>query len=368
MLGAADKLLRKRQSLLSKLDHLVATATKASVGDSSHAGQRVAMRIWIKFCILVCDVSPVRGKSKSGGAQSHEERMTDEWLLMRFATACSMQTCVGTAATYVSHVKSWHQIHHRVTLGPEAGCVGLARVINGLRKLSKHRPRGQKLPISLDHLRQWDPILRHGSPDDRVFMAAAYSAFGGLLRASEYTSATPTFDPQADLSRADIVFHPSIENPEYCLLRLRPTKTDPKFECRTPLMLPMDASCLTCACRALRDMILADPVPLSTQASTPLFRWHSCKEPVTYTQMLNSTHSLMRRIGCPSNQYGTHSFRIGGATALADADCPDVIIQSLGRWRSACYRMYCRSSQGSVLRWGRVLMTHVAVPVAAHRN
>ena len=38
----------------------------------------------------------------------------------------------------------------------------------------------------------------------------------------------------------------------------------------------------------------------------------------------------------------SHSFRIGGATALAAAGYPDTFIQTIGRWSSDCFRQYIR--------------------------
>ena len=50
-----------------------------------------------------------------------------------------------------------------------------------------------------------------------------------------------------------------------------------------------------------------------------------------------------------------HSLRIGGATALLAAGCPAMVIQSLGRWSSDTYRLYCRSNTADVLHWQRAL-------------
>ena len=44
----------------------------------------------------------------------------------------------------------------------------------------------------------------------------------------------------------------------------------------------------------------------------------------------------------------THSFRIGGATALAQAGVPDYIIQIIGRWSSDSFLRYIRTPPESL--------------------
>ena len=54
----------------------------------------------------------------------------------------------------------------------------------------------------------------------------------------------------------------------------------------------------------------------------------------------------------------THSFRIGGASALAAAGVPDATIQVLGRWASNCFTRYLQPSpyfhQVVILSHGRI--------------
>ena len=129
------------------------------------------------------------------------------------------------------------------------------------------------------------------------------------------------------------------------------------------MILVHDSEVVTNACAALRLMFLRDPVPAGEESCTPLFRWRSGK-PLLYKDVAVTVKNLMQRIGeCPV-RYSTHSLRIGGATALADAGCPDVIIQTMGRWSSTCYRLYCRTSFDSVLYWSGVMGTHRTRPVA----
>ena len=54
-------------------------------------------------------------------------------------------------------------------------------------------------------------------------------------------------------------------------------------------------------------------------------------------------NAVIQRIFGPD--YTSHSFRIGGATAAAEAGVAPNIIQKLGRWKSDCFRIYIRPSQ-----------------------
>ena len=98
-------------------------------------------------------------------------------------------------------------------------------------------------------------------------------------------------------------------------------------------------------------MILGDPVAVKNQANTPLFRMNNGKA-LEGGKMLKMIRNFQKMISEPPALYGTHSLRIRGATALADAGCPDVVIMTMGRWSSQCYLRYCRAAFRSRMVWG----------------
>ena len=44
--------------------------------------------------------------------------------------------------------------------------------------------------------------------------------------------------------------------------------------------------------------------------------------------------------GFPSERYGSHSLRVGGATALYHAGVPVEVVKRYGRWVSDCFQGY----------------------------
>jgi hypothetical protein len=59
------------------------------------------------------------------------------------------------------------------------------------------------------------------------------------------------------------------------------------------------------------------------------------KKGESYTTFLKGVKEWAGRLGLPEEEYGTHSFRRGGATDQKLQGIPDTMIQENGRWRSA---------------------------------
>ena len=58
-------------------------------------------------------------------------------------------------------------------------------------------------------------------------------------------------------------------------------------------------------------------------------------------------------IGEDPAQFGTHSYRIGGATALFAAGANETIIRTMGRWSSDLHRLYVRACFEQCVNWTR---------------
>ena len=58
-------------------------------------------------------------------------------------------------------------------------------------------------------------------------------------------------------------------------------------------------------------------------------------------------------IGENPTQFGSHSYRIGGATALFAAGANETVIRTMGRWSSDLHRLYVRACFEQCVDWTR---------------
>ena len=96
----------------------------------------------------------------------------------------------------------------------------------------------------------------------------------------------------------------------------------------------------------------------------PLFRRAGSVEPLRTDAVLGVTRQLMRAIGEDPSQFGTHSFRIGGATALFAAGADETVIRTMGRWNSDIHQLYVRACFERCCEWTRRAGSTVVTDVA----
>ena len=83
------------------------------------------------------------------------------------------------------------------------------------------------------------------------------------------------------------------------------------------------------------------PTKLQSIASCPVFLSSSSTTKVVDHRSMSSTlKQRLDAIQLDPTQYGWHSFRRGGTTAMFAAGVAETMIQSHGRWASLTYRMY----------------------------
>ena len=99
------------------------------------------------------------------------------------------------------------------------------------------------------------------------------------------------------------------------------------------------------------NMLRVDPVSWSDRGSTPLFRDPSTNQPLRTSHLRDLIRVMMVGEGEDPSEFGTHSLRIGGATALFAAGADETVIRTMGRWSSDCYRLYVRACYESTLKW-----------------
>ena len=108
----------------------------------------------------------------------------------------------------------------------------------------------------------------------------------------------------------------------------------------------------------LNNLMRVDPVPAHQRKSTPLFRVPSTNAPLRTSAVRDWTKALMHAIGEDPSQFGTHSYRIGGATALFAAGADPTVIRTMGRWSSDCYRLYVRACHETMPRMDQAGRLH----------
>ena len=83
----------------------------------------------------------------------------------------------------------------------------------------------------------------------------------------------------------------------------------------------------------------------------------SCESgtPLTKPMFVNSVRTALMRAGILQTGYSGHSFRIGAATAAAQAGLPDSVIQALGRWSSSAFLRYIRTPREELAQFATPL-------------
>lgn len=81
----------------------------------------------------------------------------------------------------------------------------------------------------------------------------------------------------------------------------------------------------------------------------PLFI-DSQRRPLTKDKFVKRIRDILREAGYEAYHFAGHSFRIGAATAAAQAGVEDSTIQALGRWHSAAFLTYVRMPRDHLAR------------------
>ena len=218
-------------------------------------------------------------------------------------------------------------------------------VLMGIRRVQGSRLlRPPREPITPQHMLLLRAhIARCYRPHDALMLwAAVSSAFFGLLRSSEYCSPSPTTLSPSTLLRSHLSFSSDCSS---AALFLPMSKTDrfarganiPFFALNSPL----------CPVSALWHFA-------RIRQSSPALPLFILADGSFLTRDLIS--GILRAAFPSQSDINTHSFRIGGASALASAGVPDYIIQVIGRWSSDSFLRYIRTPQDSLRSFQHLML------------
>ena len=149
-----------------------------------------------------------------------------------------------------------------------------------------------------------------------------------------------------DLSRDDIATLTS----ERFAFFMRPSKNMRHVKGKTvPIVIGAGGMFIDAVAEVTR-MLQMDPTPAGQSAQTPMFRKEDGSA-FTTDDIRDIVRICMQAAGEDPLEFGTHSLRIGGATALFAAGADPIHIRTMGRWSSDCWRIYVRACFQQTMQW-----------------
>ena len=167
--------------------------------------------------------------------------------------------------------------------------------------------------------------------------AAMTLCFFGFFRSGEITVASRgTFNAHTHLCWGDVAID-NPDNPQALRVLLRQSKTD-QFGKGVEVIVGRtgDLLCPVAAVAAFMAARGTSPGPFF------IFRDGTA---LTKGRFVEITRQAIHDVGLPEEQFAGHSFRIGAATAAAQAGLEDSCIMMLGRWSSTAFHRYIKTSK-----------------------
>ncbi len=234
---------------------------------------------------------------------------------------------------------------HARELGYDISIGAMPSLQRALKGAKRHAgaPRNLKLPITPETLEKMLNELQKSEEniDSYVIHAAFTTALFGLLRISEFAYSKGD-DPIKLLKRRNLSFLPNLKEANAMQLFIPASKADQfrkgakiTIGCRCDANKPQKV----CAVHAMKKMLEIFPKGYND----PLFQFKN-GQILARKRVSAILKSLCLRINVDPKKFPAHSFRKGGATALARAGVAENVIQILGRWSSQAYKEYIKMS------------------------
>ena len=183
--------------------------------------------------------------------------------------------------------------------------------------------------------------------DVKMLWAAMVICFFGFFRSGEITvPSVNSFNPSIHLAWGDV----SIDNvaaPSVLKIHLKKSKTD-------QLKKGVDIYIGTSNCPLCPVRAGVDYMAVRGSAPGPFFQF-SNGQPLTKSKFTQHVRDALQALGLPHNEFAGHSFRIGAATAAAQAGVEDSVIRTMGRWNSSAFLVYIRTPPTRLAEFTRIL-------------
>ena len=303
-------------------------------------------------------------KGWSAPSPTAEEQTLTEFAVMRVMAGCTPDTAGGA----VSNIRTWCEL----MLDRKYGRVGnqqkasLTSDFLKAMKVSKFYAEKDSADLRREPI-TWTMVMmfvRAAEEQRRRDVGIAIAiAYAGLFRMGELTSSNELpFSPTVDLSERDVIFHPTFWTATTVVFNIGRTKTDydgSKGKLR-PRTLPVEPGSPG---DMLRHMLARRHGV--TKGDDPVLRpvllfQNSKRGHLTRDGVIRFIRETLKQAGWTEArrlQYGTHSCRIGGCTALFEIGASAETIQSMGGWSSDAYKLYIRLQQKHLLSYARRMCT-----------
>lgn len=313
------------------------------LAESSRRAYSVGWRWWALFC-RARNIEPLR-RVKDDNRDEEEDRILD--FVVHLATNGRMSP--GTIKMYLSAVRSHHVAAGRPDL--TAGMARLWMAMDGLKRM--YGAPSRKRPVTVQMLRHARARLQpDSSADGAMVWAALLLAFFFLLRASEYCASNSAgTDVGKGVRGMDLTFKrqgkevlPS-ESPDELILCIRGSKTDQynRGEFRNHFRTGDKEVCVVAAVAGYAAANMERVTGL--QASRPLFV-DSQGRLLQRDRIQQAIEQAAADVGTDIKHVGTHSLRIGGASALWNTFRDTALVQRWGRWVSSAFQGYLWDARG----------------------
>ena len=226
----------------------------------------------------------------------------------------------------------------------------LRSVLKGIKR-TKGSPPVPRLPMTIEILHSLRLRLNLSDSKHASFWAVCLVSFFGLFRKSHLLPLSRNdFTPGTFLIRSDFSFDSST-----VYIKVRWSKTMQLGERSVTIPLVAMSSPL-CPVSAIRQSFqLAPGAGPSDQAFCWRDSFYGTNRVFTYRDFMLSLRTFLSSIGLASSQYGSHSFRRGGASFALEAGIPLDVIAVMGDWKSDALYLYLHMPLSQRLQAQRTL-------------
>ena len=322
------------------LDALAAEAVMSKLSEGSRASYEVGWRQW-------CTWRRVQQKDIYLKGETRDQRKEDEDDMLRFLTflAKVMRRAEGTVRQRLFALKMGH-----VVAGYEDPTLHRTRLWAALTGFKRWQPETKRkypvLPCMMRWIKQHLDESDSFSKGDKVALwTAMTTAFFFLLRASEYlVQANRSWSTRRVLKGCEVEGRTNnqtcrIQNAQEVVIYLTGSKTDQYNQGTIRNHYRSGDLCL-CPVRALGEMERYYPERFrGAEAEEPLFRFED-GTPITRDDIHGMVQLAAVADGQQGARFGSHSLRIGGATALYQGTKDLEQVKRFGRWTSDAFHGY----------------------------